>query len=113
MHIFAYPSIWPETSCLAAIEAFSAGCMVVAPNYAGLTDTMARWGMSYQWHEDPNEHAKTFFQRLNMAIEQVRNRNSNNLNNYLTIQKSYFDNFYNWNNIKDQWAVLLKDLSNS
>lgn len=113
MHIFAYPSIWPETSCLAAIEAFSAGCVVVAPNFAGLTDTMARWGFSYQWNEDPQQHAQVFFQRLHQAINQVRDRKQNNLDNYLTIQKSYYDNFYNIHHIKDQWVELLTNLANN
>jgi glycosyltransferase involved in cell wall biosynthesis len=108
MHIFAYPSIWPETSCLAAIEAFSARCFVVAPNYAGLTDTMARWGDSYQWNEDPEVHARVFFQRLNLTIHKIQN--SPNVDGYLNAQKQYFDTFYNWDLVKDKWIHLLESL---
>jgi UDP-glucose:(glucosyl)LPS alpha-1,2-glucosyltransferase len=35
-HVFTYPSVWPETSCIAAIEAMSAECEVVCPNFAAL-----------------------------------------------------------------------------
>ena len=32
MHIFAFPSIWTETSCISAIESMAAGCQVVTTN---------------------------------------------------------------------------------
>ena len=35
-HIFAYPSIWVETSCISAIEAMSAGVQIVCPNLGAL-----------------------------------------------------------------------------
>lgn len=38
-HIFAYPSIWPETSCIAAIEALMSGNIVVHSNLAALPET--------------------------------------------------------------------------
>ena len=40
-HIFAYPSIWMETSCIALMEAMSAGLMCVHPNLAALPETAA------------------------------------------------------------------------
>ena len=38
-HIFAYPSIWMETSCISLIEAMSGGLFCVHPNLAALADT--------------------------------------------------------------------------
>lgn len=39
-HIFYYPCVFPETSCIAAIEAQMAGCLVVCPDYEALVETV-------------------------------------------------------------------------
>ena len=39
MHIYSFPSIWPETSCISAIEAMAAGCEIVTSNLGALYET--------------------------------------------------------------------------
>ena len=108
-HIFAYPSIWPETSCIAAIEARSAGCQVVCPNYAALPETTANFATMYQWSEDIQFHANVFANMLNAAIQ---NHYDEHTQRKLLYQKNYTDNFYNWDLRANQWTGLLQGIAN-
>lgn len=106
-HIFAYPSMWPETSCLALMEAMSAGCICVHSNYAALPETSANWTHMYHFHEDKQEHAKIFYTVLAGAIEDIKS-NAEGVLGRLKTQKSYCDIFYSWNpNRHVQWQALL------
>ncbi len=108
-HIFAYPSIWPETSCIAAIEAMSAANLIVAPNYAALADTCNKWSMSYQWTENVHKHASRFLGVLSDTIFNIRN-DPKTYTQYINAQKAYADTFYNWNSVSTVWEQLLRDL---
>ena len=107
-HIYAYPSIWQETSAISVIEAMSAGCEVVCPNLAALPETCANFATMYQFSEDMNFHANVFANNLNQAI--LRYRDDDNQTK-LKIQKNYADNFYNWEVRAAEWTGLLQALS--
>lgn len=111
-HIFAYPSIWPETSCLSAIEAMSAMCSVVCPNLAALPETCSKFANMYQFDEDINRHAQRFGGVLASTIMNRRRQleDSKSVEVHYRFQKSYFDNFYSWPNRAKQWESLLKSL---
>lgn len=106
-HIYAYPCIWPETSCISAMEAMSAGCAVVAPNYAALPETLANFGIMYQWHEDKNKHANIFANTLASTIQMY---NTDGMENRLKFQKAYADMFYNWEFRIKEWEALLNQI---
>ena len=108
-HIFAYPSIWPETSCLAVIEAMSAKNIVVCPNYAALPETCSNFAMMYPYTENKNAHAVQFAHTLNNAIESIKN-NREGIEPYLDFQKQFFDYFYSWDKRKLEWENLLKSI---
>lgn len=108
-HIYAYPSTWLETSCISLIEAMSAGCVCVHPNYGALAETAANWTQMYQWQEDPNRHANMMYSMLDAIIPNV---NSDSSKAMVSGQKSYTDMFYNWNVRAIQWKNLLEGLVN-
>lgn len=105
--IFAYPSIWPETSCISLMEAMSAECVCIHPNYAALYETSAGMTVMYQWHESPNIHANMLFNQLEGVIAQL-NR-SKDIEG-IKIQKSYADLRYNWQRVQMVWTNVLEAL---
>ena len=107
-HIFAYPSVWPETSCLAAIEAFSAQNIVVCPNYAALPETCANFANMYSWTEDHQQHAERFMNVLENTIVQLQKNGPDQAR--LNFQKEYFDSVYNWDARAVQWQAMLESL---
>lgn len=108
-HIFAYPCIWRETSCICALEAMSAKCLIVAPDYAALPETVGLFGMSYPWTEDIKQHSKRFSDKLVQAIDSL---SSNDILTKLKDAKRYVDSKYDWNTRKHEWEIFLQKVIN-
>jgi glycosyltransferase involved in cell wall biosynthesis len=107
--IFAYPSIWKETSCLCLIEAMSAGLLCIHPNLAALPETSMGLTWMYQWSEDKNQHANHFYQVLAQGINVMRNQRDI-ISQDLYLQKIQTDRVHNWNAKAQEWAGLLESL---
>ena len=111
-HIYSYPNIWQETSCISLMEAMSAGLVCVHPNYGALHETASNWTSMYQWNENVNEHANMFYSVLRSSIDELKVLSDSQYQNKIMTQKAYMDIFYNWETRKIQWEALLKSLVN-
>jgi glycosyltransferase involved in cell wall biosynthesis len=69
MHIFTHPSIWPETSCIAAIESMAAGCEVVITNLGALYETCSPFGTFVNFDRNFNNLEKRFSKILTNSIK--------------------------------------------
>ena len=107
-HIFAYPNIWPETSCISLLEAMSGGLAIVCPNYAALPETSGNFANMYQFHEDHNTHANIFASVLKVIIDQYDDEHHNEK---LRFQKLWVDAYYSWDARIPEWTSLLKGLA--
>ncbi len=105
--VFAYPNTWPETSCLALMEAMSAGLVCIHPNFGALAETAGNWTMMYQFHEDKREHAGI----LHAVIEGFLNSDREIHRIQCINQKAYADIFYNTNSRLAQWENILGSLT--
>ena len=106
-HIFAYPSIYQETSCLCAIEALASGCLAVVPNYGALPETCAEFAWMYNWESDPARHINKFAAILDHAVEGFWNEG---IQNTLALQAAYYNYYYSWDNLIQDWVSLLEGL---
>lgn len=106
-HMYVYPNTWLETSCISLIEAMSAGCFCIHPNYGALYETAANWTWMYQWQDNERDHAKAIVDLTSAAIDIYQ---ENDVQSTLKAQKSYIDAFYGWNGRQTQWINLMKQL---
>ena len=104
--VFAYPNIWPETSCLCAIEALMAGCLMVHPNYCALPETAADWGINYQWMPEANDHANLFATVLESIVNTIATDKSV-VENMQHQQSIYYQNNYTWERRIPEWEQML------
>ena len=109
-HILAYPCCYKETACISAIEAMSAGCVVVCPNLAVLPETCANFAWMYGYCEDKAEHTRTFAYVLKDAID---NFWEPPVQAGLAFQKQYFDMHYDIDTTAKQWTLMLETIKNS
>jgi glycosyltransferase involved in cell wall biosynthesis len=107
--IFAYPCIWAETSCLAAIEAMAAGCLVVCSSFAVLPETCANFGQLYSYSQDVQIHANRFAAALDEAVRAVRQRRVAD-EALRARQAEYFNYFYAWSRRIGEWDTYLRSM---
>lgn len=103
-HILAYPSVFEETSCLAAMEALSAGCKVVTTNYGALYETCGTWA--------------DYVPLCNNLVDRYSKALNNAIDNYwrdYDIRKQqfeYYKNHWSWNARIGEWKQLINEVKN-
>lgn len=105
-HIFAYPSVFEETCCLAMIEAGAAGCSIVSHNLGAIYETAGEFGNLLPIRVDEKLMAKSFANALNEVID-----NYHNCIESLKCQSEYFNKNYSYQKITPQWCNLLSNIS--
>ena len=109
MHIFSYPSVWPETSCIAAIEAMAAGCEVVTTKLGALHETCSPFGKFVNFNNNLNILEKVFLESLE---ESIQNFWSEENQKKLDKQKEEINKLYSWDVRKNEWIDFLTKINN-
>lgn len=109
--VYAYPCIWPETSCISLIEAMSAGLVCVHPDLTVLPETSASMNFMYPFHEDQTAHLNLFYGMLRQTIQGLNN-DDEYVRARADMARDYAHAFYDWNVRAQQWKSLLEGLLN-
>lgn len=104
-HILAYPSIYPETSCLAAIEAGAAGCKIVTTDFGALPETCNNWATYVPYTENLKDLAENYAIHLNNEIDHYWENTYN-----LKEQSNWFNTYYSWHSRANEWKDFFKKL---
>ena len=100
MHIFSHPSIWPETSCIAAIESMAAGCEVVTTNLGALSETCSSFGTFVNFDKNFDNLEKEYSKVLSNSIKDYW---SDENQNKLELQRKTINKTYSWNTRSVEW----------
>lgn len=101
-HIFAYPSMFEETCCLAMIEAGAAGCRLIGQNLGALAETGAEYATLVPIRIDKKQIVEKYSNALSEAIDTYWDSQE-----MLAKQSNYFNTFYSWDKIIKQWKTML------
>jgi len=104
MHIFSHPSIWPETSCVAAIESMAAGCEVVTTNLGALSETCSSFGTFVNFDRNFDNLEKKYSEVL---LNSIKNFWSDENQNKLKLQSKTINATYSWNVRSVEWKNFL------
>lgn len=106
--ILAYPNTFEETSCIAVIEALSAGLRVVTSNLGALPETTEGWARMYSYLASKDLHAIKFADILDEEISKMKN---GDLDSHLELQKQVYAPRWSWNERIKEWISYLDTLT--
>ncbi len=108
-HIFAYPCIWAETSCVSAIEAGLSGLSMLVTNYGALPETCGPYANFVQFSRNYKSLKYSYAYGLEKAIAHYWDPINQE---HLFHQQQYFKRFWTWEKRIVEWRGILQGLIN-
>jgi len=108
-HMFAYPSIWEETSCNAALEAMAAGLYCIVTNYGALYETCSEFPAYVTYNKDYRRLSTLFADAIRHAVSTIHEPE---VFKHLQMQQDFVKRFYSWDKKKIEWTNFLQGIVN-
>lgn len=98
----AYPCVFPETYCIAALEAMAAGAYVVTSNLGALPNTLMGYGKLIRSDDDYDDFKRIFSHVMNEAIVKYNKPEIINL----VMEGVRYANQFTWKIRAEKWSEL-------
>jgi glycosyltransferase involved in cell wall biosynthesis len=108
-HMFAYPSIWEETSCNAALEAMAAGLYCIVTNYGALYETCSEFPAYVTYDKDYKRLSTVFANAIRSSVATLHEPK---VFEHLQMQQDFVKKFYSWDKKKTEWTNFLTGILN-
>jgi len=104
--VYVHPSIFEETSCMAAIEALACGLVAVTTDLGALYETCCDFPIYIPYLEDKKLLAQQFAHTIEILPNIMKNINEQKM----IFQQNYYRQFYHWDVIKGNWENFLNGI---
>ena len=105
-HIYTLPSIWPETSCISAIESMAAGCEIVTTNLGALYETCSPFGTLVSFDRNFDNLEKKYKKAL---LQCIKNYWSKKNQKKLKLQYETINETYSWDVRSIEWKNFFEE----
>ena len=106
MHIYSFPSIWPETSCISAIEAMAAGCEIVTSNLGALYETCTPFATFVGFDSNFDNFEKKYQKALENSVKNFWSKENQKK---IRFQQEVINLTYSWNVRSKEWISFLEE----
>ena len=104
--VYVHPSIWEETSCMAAMEALACGLVAVTTDLGALYETCCDFPIYIPYLEDQKLLAEQFAYTIDALPIIMKDIDKDKM----IFQQNYYRQFYHWNVIKGYWERFLNGI---
>jgi glycosyltransferase involved in cell wall biosynthesis len=112
LDILAYPSTYPETSCITLMEAMAGGCLALCSALGALPETAAGFGSLCAWpaNEPKEQLAERYARFVAHAIDDARSHPDLHAKR-IAAQRAFALGSYSWRGRAAEWEMMLGELA--
>ena len=109
-HLYVYPSIWEETSCISLLESMAAGLYCVVTNYGAIYETGSEFPIYINYETNFNNLAFQFAEAIKIARDTLHEPM---IRKHLALQQAFVKRFYCWEKKAFEWTNFLTGVLNA